>query len=261
MKSLLKSVAVLVLSSLVFFYGCEKNPASPDDNGESNLTDTEKMIIVGAEVAQSNGGINSDLEMVHSAAAGDMGALLKTAGFDTTVTIDWVTLQVSLKYYSDNGVEQPTYIPTKTDKIVYKSTATGSYTSTLQKKEITLNSGANLEVAAILSGIAEINGSWANNSSYLLTNAGVILALKSQSKYEAHGIKMDLGSSSPFPTSGKVIATIKGNVSKTGTANDKNFDYEFQVTIEFTGDSVVIITLPSGKQFSLNLETGEFQRI
>ena len=62
MKTFKTSILILTAISLFFLFGCDKNPASPEEQTDE-LSDAEKMLIVAAEVSKTNGGLMADLEM------------------------------------------------------------------------------------------------------------------------------------------------------------------------------------------------------
>ena len=261
MKALFKSISIIAISMMIFAYGCDKNPASPEEDTNDELTDTEKMVLVAAEVSTSSGGITSDLETAYSAAKGEVGGLKKAATFDTTISNDWLSYHLTLKYYSVTGQEQERFTPLVTARIDYKGSVSGSKKTTVPKQELNINRVTNLDITNVNTNIITINGTSTNNSGYKLNSSGVDFDISPNSELTATELKINLTSGTFIPISGKIDALIRGHLTKSGIGEDKDFDYSFNITIEFTGDAEAIVTLPSGEKFKLNLLTGEFEKV
>jgi len=260
MKTLKNSILILVAISLFFVFGCEKNPASPEEQNDE-LSDAEKMLIVAAEVSGANGGLMADLEMAEATATGQTGSLQKVVSFDTTITIEWITYALQLKFYAENGNEQPVYIENRTDKIQYESSLSGNHTIDGTDQTITLKRNSSFEITDIISDTIEINGTSWNNSEYLLEYNNVKLTVDPSGAIALKNLKIDASSDTYIPYAGKIEANIKGSFKKDGIFNQNEAEYDFDCTVEFTGDATVIVTLPSGAQYKLNLLTGDFSKV
>ncbi len=258
MKKLMNMLVLVSLSVFLFIYGCDKNPTTPESY---ELTNTEKMVVVAAEFAEPTGGVTSDLNAAFDAANGDIGNLQKTSSFDTTISADWITYELSLNFYTKNGTETNRYIPALTDSVVFNGHATGHKTSTSPTQDITLNRTSTFQIVDILTNSVTIDGSGANNSNYTVTNDSSLFKIEPSSNYTFENLKVNLSSGSYIPYSGKIIAKIKGHITKSGVGQDRDTDYSFEVTVKFVGNETVEVTLPSGIKFKLNLRTGEFSLI
>jgi len=71
-------------------------------------------------------------------------------------------------------------------------------------------------------------------------------------------VVIDLNGASYVPSSGTLEGAIKGKFSVTGAQQTQAKDYSFTFTLTFNGNNQVTVTLPSGKQYPLNLVTGKF---
>ncbi|HEX9974041.1 MAG TPA: hypothetical protein VGD14_18360 [bacterium] len=60
-----------------------------------------------------------------------------------------------------------------------------------------------------------------------------------------------------IPQSGKIECTFHGTYTKEGVIQAKDVEYNFTITIEFTGGTQVKVILPSGNQFTLDIVTGK----
>lgn len=254
-----KGLLLAGLTAVFALAGCNKNATAPEENKTTDLSDAEQMMLISTEMSQTTGGLMADLEMVGQAASGDLSALPKSAGFDTTITKSWITYSLSLSYFTANGVEQRAFIIGITDSVVYQSTLTGSFSDNKNVLSIDLNSGSTLSAADIRSGVIRINGTGRNNSSYAINTNNTSIQVKAGSTYQAKDVTVDLKSSTFVPTSGVVEVTIKGVFSKTGGQVQGEKAYSFTFTIEFTGSNNVKVTLPSGKEYTLNLLTGVYR--
>lgn len=261
MNTLQKTAIVLGICAIFTLNGCDKNPASNNDTVTDELKDSEKMLIIAAELSLPSGGLTADLEIAYDVAIGDIGGLKKTASFDTSFTNSWITYALELSFYAKDGRELPVYVAAITDKVDYNGTLSGANESTGTYQEIELDRHTSLEITGITGTKLTINGTSTNNSEYKLAGAGITMIVKPKSISTFENLKVDLNSSSYIPYSGTIDANIKGKYSKQGLVNDREFDYDFNCVVEFVGDATVKVTLPSGVQFYLDLLTGEFSLV
>ncbi len=256
MKNLTKVLTAFFLISLFFVYGCDKNPAAPE---EQELSNTQKMVVVATELAEPTGGVATDLNSAYQVAKGEIGTLYKTVSFDTTISIDWVTYQLSLDFYAKNGSSQSRFVPYVTDSVVYVGAASGHTSSTTPTQDITLERNSSFQIGDILSNVVKINGNATNNSDYKVTYSSSIFQIKPTSTFKFQNLKINLSGGDYIPTSGKILATIKGHISISGSNENLDTDYNFDITLEFIGNDEVKVTLPNGVAFILNLKTGKFR--
>lgn len=254
----MKKVFMLWLSLIILAMGCEKQVNSPNKDTTGDLSDSEQMEIVSAEVAANNGGLVAEVSTIKGIAKGVPGSLAKAAGFDTTITRSWITYSLSLSFFTAQGTEQLFYVPNVTDKIVYQSSVTGHYSSPSPKREIDLNRQSSFVVTGIISGILTINGKTKNNSSYQLSGPRSEIEAEVQSEMVVTNLVVDKNAAGNIPQSGKLECTFHGTYSRTGVINAKEVEYSFHVVIEFNGGTQVKVTLPSGNQFTLDIMTGDF---
>lgn len=246
-----------LLSLLALLTMCGKNATSPDQNGASLLSSTEQMQIVSAEVAASAGGIMADIGMMGVIAKGGLKpGLYKSASFDTTFTYGWITYSVSMSFYSALGTEQPFYIPRLTNKIVYQGTLTGH--DSTANREVELNKTASFVVTGITTGVITINGTASNNSSYEFTGKQVSSEAEVHSSFVVTDVVIDTKVDPFIPQSGKIECSFKGSYHRQGPVEQKDVEYDFSLTLEFTGNNQVRITLPNGDQYTLDIVTGEY---
>lgn len=249
----LSLIAVLLLAA-----GCSKNSTGPEENDLADLSEAEQMSIVATEVAQANGGVMADLNMLGANAEGGFGALGKGAGFDTTITKGWITYGLSLAFYTERGVPQNKYVPGITDSVVSSSSLSGNYSDPLGTLAVSLKSASNLSADAVKSGNAVVNGGGTNNSTYGFEGNRRKLSLVSASTYAVRNVVINLNGASYVPTSGTLEGTLKGTFTAAGGQQTQQKDYAFTFTLVFNGNNNVTVTLPSGKQYTLNLITGKF---
>jgi hypothetical protein len=253
----MKSRLIVLLALLLLIYNCDKKTTAPDEAGEIELTETEQMDLVAAEVATNNGGLMADVAIATTVAKGGYGSLAKSTSFDTTFTRGWITYSLSLAFYTAQGVEQNWYIPNFTDKIVYNGSLTGQHSAENPHQEISLNKSAAFIISGITTNVITINGSATNNSSYKFSGVRTDLEVQVQSSYVATNLGIDRNANSYIPQSGKIECTFHGTYTKTGVIKAKDVEYSFTVTIEFNGGTQVKVTLPSGNQFTLDIVTGD----
>lgn len=253
----MKSRLIIIISLLLLIYGCEKNATEPDETAQIELTDTEQMDIVAAEVAADNGGVMADVAMATAISQGGHGSLAKPASYDTTFTRGWITYSLNLAFYTALGLEQNWYIPNITDKVVYNGSLTGQYSTQNPQQEISLNKSASFTVTGITTNVITINGTATNNSYYKFSGVRTELETQVQSSYVVTNLVIDQNSNSYIPQNGKLACNFHGTYTKEGVVKAKDVEYTFTVTMEFSGGNQVKVTLPSGNQFTLDLVTGE----
>lgn len=235
--------------------GCHDSSTAPEEQLDP-LSDAEQMQLVAAEVSQQNGGIMADLNMAASTSNGAYSAMAKSAGFDTSLTVSWITYDLSLAYFNSNGAEQPRFLRGLTDSVTYVSSLSGNYSSTNDAIRVDLNSSSVLTADAILSGKIMVSGSGANHSKYSLSGTARSLDVQAASSYKVQNVVFDLSASTLVPASGELVGTLKGTYTKLGGRVDLESAYDFTFTIVFDGDQTVTVTLPSGKKYTLHLLTG-----
>lgn len=243
----------LLLAAMIAF-GCSKNSTGPDD-AAAELAETEQIAMIAMEVAEADGGLMADLRMTSTNATGSLG---KTAGFDTTITKSWVTYKLSLKFYTARGSEQNRFVKGVTDSLTYQSTLSGSRADNARGSTINLNSGSALNATDIKSGVILVNGAGVNNSTYGLAGNKRNLTIAAASAYVVRNVVVNTQSGSYIPTSGTIEGTLKGKFTVAGGKNGSEKNYSFTFTLTFNGNNQVTVTLPNGKQFTLNLVTGQF---
>lgn len=237
--------------------GCSKNATGPDAT-VADLSETEQMSMVASEVAEVDGGLMTDLKMASANSTGSYAVLGKAAGFDTTITKNWVTYKLSLKFFNERGVEQNRYIVGVTDSITYQSTLSGSRSDNARGSSVNLKTGSSLNATDLKTGVILVNGTGANNSTYGFAGKNRQLSVAAASSYTVRNVVINAKSGGYIPTSGTVDGTIKGTFTVAGGQNNTAKDYSFTFTLAFNGNNQVTVTLPNGKQFTLNLVTGQF---
>ena len=253
MKITIKFLSLVAVSSLILFYGCEKNPSEPDEVTE--LTETEQMEIIVAEISQNSGGIMADIEMASTTAKENSGGLAKTV-WDTTLSNSWLTFSLSLSFFDINGNEQSHYIENETDKIVFNSSVTGEYDPVSGKQYINLNRSTNFDMTDISTEKITFNGTSNNSSLYNFTGVRITLDAAAQSTYTIENLVVDSNSPTYLPLSGRLEAMLKGTYNKESLRHKKDVEYKINFVIEFNGGNEVTVTLASGTTFTLNLVTG-----
>lgn len=243
----------LLLASMIAG-GCSKNTTGPDAT-VADLSEAEQMAMIATEVAEADGGLMTDLHMTSTNTTGSLG---KTAGFDTTISKNWVTYKLSLKFYTERGSEQNRFVKGVTDSLTYQSTLSGSRADNTRGSTINLNSGSALNATDIKSGVILVNGAGVNNSTYGFAGNKRNLTIAAASAYVVRQVVVDTKSGSYIPTSGTVEGTIKGKFTVAGGKNGSEKNYSFTFILTFNGNNQVTVTLPNGKQFTLNLVSGQF---
>jgi len=253
MKTKIKSLILVTVSSLILLYGCEKNPSEPDEITE--LTETEQMEIIATEVSQNSGGIMTDIEIASTTASNNPGNLAKTM-WDTTYSNSWMTFSLSLSFYDVNGIEQIRFIENETDRIVFSSSVTGEYDPVGGRQYINLNRSSNFDLTGITSGKFTFNGTSNNSSTYNFTGVRITLDAAAQSTYTIENLVVDRNTLTYLPQSGRLEASVKGTYNKETLRHNKDVEYKINFVIEFNGGNEVTVTLASGTTFTLNLVTG-----
>jgi hypothetical protein len=122
---------------------------------------------------------------------------------------------------------------------------------------IALKSGSTLNAADVKSGKILINGQGVNNSTYGFAGSRRTVNVAAASVYQVKNVLINITGGNYIPASGTIEGTIKGKFSVEGAKNSQQKDYSFTFTLTFNGSNQVTVTLPNGKQFTLNLLTGQ----
>jgi len=251
-----------MLTGFLFLYNC----SNPGDNKDSGLSESEEMTLVAAVVSTDDGGAMADVEMASDIAAGTtttqpVAPGMQADGLDTTLTNGWITYNLNVAFYAENGTEMPSFITGVTDKIVYNGSLSGSNQKKIQSLDITLSSHSSLTGTGIKSGQLILNGEGSNTSGYTISGPRRTLTIQAASSYKLEDVSVDLNNPQSVPASGTLTGTVAGNYTLDTGSDTQNDSYSFTFTITFTGDSTVKVTLPSGDQYSLDLSDGTYTKL
>lgn len=261
MKSKMNRMMIVMLGIMVLFYGCDRSSTTEPVKADNELSNTEQMDIIAAEIAASNGGIMADIATATSYGSGQSAGLAKITGFDTTFNVSWITYSLKLAFYNANGREQIRYVEGVTDKVVYQGTLTGDYHPTNGKQEIYLNRNTFFNVSGITTDTLTLSGTSINTSQYQFTGARINMTVNAQSQLTVNNLVLNKNSNIHIPENGLLEGKLEGKYTKDGVIQQKDVDYTIDFTIEFSGGNTVTVTLKNGTTFTLNLATGAYSQI
>lgn len=246
---------IFVVAGGLMLTACGDKGTNPADDANQALSTEEQAQIVASQVAEENGGIMMEVSNVSGMSDGNAPALGKPAAWDTTITRDNLTYQVSLSFYSRLGQELPKFMPTQTDSIKYTGILTGELAARLSS--IKVNSNTSLGVGAILSRTIRINGVSNGTSDFSFSGPSVKTSIKANRTLKVNNVKVPLEADDYIPVSGTIEGNIKGTYKHQGVRVQGEGDFEINFTLTFNGDDTATVELGNGATFKLNLKTGE----
>lgn len=248
---------LFVSAVLMLFSACQENEILNNLMEDSiDLTEDQKMELVASGIASATGGVMNVFQTAASVADPSFYAPGK---LDTTVTYQWVHTDLEIFFFAQDGTELPFYIPGAVDSLVCQAKFTGDTTyasgaSNNGEWQISLNTFSTMYVKHFAPDTVRINGSGVDSSDHVYSGSSNTFDIDSYSTFGAHNVLVPLSGANHIPVSG----TISGAVTGTVTSEELSKDISIPYSAEFTGNNEVTVTLTdSGKQFTVNLITGE----
>ena len=249
----MKHLTAIVLISFTFM-ACGGGAATEPDQDTADLSSQEQAEMVAAALSSNEGGVGDDITTAAQAATGsDRQQNLEreaSFGYSVSVTVD---------FYDQDGNLQLAYDPHTTDRIDYQSLIQGQITNgTGFFTELSIDNRSDFTMEDILSGIAWINGTHTNQSSYSrtqpLTRAEVHVQMDSE--LILTDVSVDLEASDTFPESGTIEGSLSGSCERVAPTWQQSSQFNFHFLATFLGDNTAEVELGDGTTFIVHLDTG-----
>jgi hypothetical protein len=234
--------------------GGTSNPA-PDT---ADLSTQEQAELVASALSAQQGGVEDDIHTATQAAAGASAQRLQqqaTLGYSISVSVD---------FYDEFDNLQVTYDPETTDRIDYQSLIQGQITNgTGFFRELSIDNRSDFSVRQILTGIAWINGTHTNHSSYdrtqPLTQADVHYQLDCE--LTLTDVTVDLDAADTFPESGTIEGSVTGSYERVAPAWQETRQFNFHFIATYLGDNTAEVELADGTVFTVHLGSGTVENL
>jgi len=249
----IKIVLILMMFGLVLT-ACGGGATTEPNQITGDLSSQEQAEVVATALSAQQGGVEDDIATATQAATGALQqqAQVRNAslGYSISVNID---------FYDDQDNLQPAYDPGTTDRIDYQSLIQGRITNgTGFFTELSIDNQSDFTVRDILSGIAWINGTHTNYSSYSriqpLIHADVHFQLDSE--LILTDVAVDLNASDTFPESGTIEGTVAGSYERVAPNWRQSSQFNFHFIATYLGDNTAEVELGDGTIFTVRLDTG-----
>ena len=250
---------MLILIFGLILTACGGGGATEPDQTTADLSTQERAELVAAALSAQQGGVEDDINTATATATGAAAqssqARAASLGFTISVNVD---------FYDELDNLQGTYDPETTDRIDYQSLIQGRITNgTGFFRELSIDNQSDFSVRQILSGIAWINGTHTNHSSYdrtqPLTNANVHYQLDCE--LILTDVTVDLDAADTFPESGTIEGTLAGAYERVAPNWQQTSQFNFHFIATYLGDNTAEVELADGTRFTVHLETGTVQNL
>jgi hypothetical protein len=228
---------------------CGGNTTTPSAVDSADLSTQEQAELVAATLSKDQGGIGKDIENITRPTERQGQAAAQAS----------LSVNAEMRCYDAQGQEQQSYDTQTTDRIEYESLIQGHLSATACFfQELTIDNRSNFSASGLLSGMAIIDGTHSNHSSYVRNatrnSNGVQFSLACD--LTVTGVAVDLEAADSIPESGIIEGTMAGSYVRNGTHADVTKQVNFQFTVTYLGDNSAEIELSGDALFTLDLNTG-----
>jgi hypothetical protein len=250
---------MLILMFGMILTACGGNGNTEPAQNTADLSTQEQAELVATALSSQQGGVEDDITTATEEAKGT-----QTRRSQPRTTSLGYTISVTVDFYDELDNPQDAYDPDTTDRIDYQSLIQGNITNgTGYFRELSIDNRSDFSVRQILSGIAWINGTHTNHSSYdrtqVLTNADVHYQLDCE--LILTDVTVDLDASDSFPESGTIEGTISGEYQRVAPNWQKNNQFNFHFIATYLGDNTAEIEFDDGTTFTVHLENGTVENL
>ena len=251
-----KWIAIALLGlTLTACGGGGATDSGQDDSAD--LSSREQAEMVATALSADQGGVEDDITTAAREATGSdrqqSQARNASLGYSISVTVD---------FYDEQGNLQQVYDPNTTDRIDYQSLIQGHITNgTGYFTELSIDNQADFTMEDIQSGIALINGTHTNQSSYSRTQPLIQADVHFQMDSELilTDVLVDLEASDTFPESGTIEGTLSGSYERETPTWHQTRAFSFHFVATYLGDNTAEVVLGDGTTFIVHLDTGTVQ--
>jgi hypothetical protein len=249
---------MLILLFGLILAACGSGGTTEPDQNTADLSTQEQAELVASALSAQQGGVEDDITTATQAATGASAQRLQlqdTLGYTISVNVD---------FYDEWDNLQDTYDPDTTDRIDYQSLIQGRITNgTGFFRELSIDNRSDFSVRQILTGIAWINGTHTNHSSYdrtqPLTQADVHYQLDCE--LILTDITVDLDAADTFPESGTIEGTIAGSYQRVAPTWQQTSQFNFHFVATYLGDNTAEVEFDDGTIFAVHLGSGTVENL
>jgi hypothetical protein len=249
---------MLVLMFGLMMTACGGGNTTEPDQNTADLSTQEQAELVASALSAQQGGVEDDISTATQAAAGASAQRLQmqaSLGYSISVNVD---------FYDEFDNLQDVYDPETTDRIDYQSLIQGQITNgTGFFRELSIDNRSDFSVRQILTGIAWINGTHTNHSSYdrtqVLTQADVHYQLDCE--LILTDVTVDLDAADTFPESGTIEGTVAGSYERVAPTWRQTSQFNFHFIATYLGDNTAEVELGDGTIFTVHLESGTVENL
>jgi hypothetical protein len=250
---------MLILMVSLILTACGGGKTTPPDQNTADLSSQEQAQLVASALSAQQGGVEDDIATATEAAKGT-----QTQRSQSRAASLGYTISVNVDFYDALDNLQDTYDRDTTDRIDYQSLIQGQITNgTGFFRELRIDNQSDFSMSQILSGIAWINGTHTNHSSYdrtqPLTQADVHYQLDCE--LTLTDVTVDLDAADTFPESGTVEGTVSGLYQRVAPTWQQTSQFNFHFIATYIGDNTAEIELDDGTIFTVHLSNGSVENI
>lgn len=244
---------MLVLMFGLVLTACGGGESTDPEQNTADLSTQEQAELVASAISARQGGVEDDIITATQAAAGESAQKLQLKSASLGYTIS-----VNVDFYDALDNLQDTYDPETTDRIDYQSLIQGEITNgTGFFRELSIDNRSDFSVRQILTGLAWINGTHTNHSSYdrtqPLTQADVHYQLDCE--LILTDVTVDLDADDTFPESGIIEGTLAGSYQRVAPTWQQTSEFNFHFIATYLGDNTAEVELGDGTVFTVHLES------
>ena len=249
---------MLVLMLGLMMTACGGSGSTEPAQNTADLTTQEQAELVASALSAQQGGVEDDISTATRAATGASGQSVQSQaalGYAISVNVD---------FYDELDNLQVAYDPETTDRIDYQSLIQGRITNgTGFFRELSIDNRSDFSVRQILTGIAWINGTHTNHSSYdrtqVLTQADVHYQLDCE--LILTDVTVDMDAADTFPESGTIEGTVAGSYERVAPTWQQTSSFNFHFIATYLGDNTAEVELGDGTVFTVHLESGTVENL
>jgi hypothetical protein len=250
---------MLILLFGLSLTACGGSGTTEPEQNTAGLSTQEQAELVASALSARQGGVEDDIVTATQKAAGTSAQPLQLQAASLGYTIS-----VNVEFYDALDNLQDAYDPETTDRIDYHSLIQGQITNgTGFFRELSIDNRSEFSVRQIQTGIAWINGSHTNHSSYdrtqPLTQADVHYQLECE--LILTDITVDMDAPDTFPESGTIEGNITGSYQRVAPTWQQTSQFNFHFIATYLGDNTAEVELGDGTLFTVHLENGTVENL
>jgi hypothetical protein len=228
--------------------GCGGGGSSESQESTAEMSSQEQAEIVAAALTADQGGVGKDVEQIADPAETQSQA---SVDLDLTVSVELVCYDAESQPLEECDHDT-------TDAIEYHSAIQGQFTSNvLYFQDFVIDNHSDFTAAELLSGMALIQGTHSNHSSYARSSSfnNVEVLFNLDSELVVKDLVIDREAWDRFPEAGTVEGNMSGSYQRSSSFSNTAVEFDFGFIATYMGDNTAEIELSNGAVFSVHLGT------